>query len=72
MARSDYVIPVKFQHEEKGRYRYGYAKTLEPDSSGNLRILYASGRIGSKRASEVIHEPQGFKPRDEQKGNDII
>jgi hypothetical protein len=72
MARSEYTIPVKFRHEENGRYRYGYAKTLEPDSRGNIRILYATGRIGSKQASEVIHEPQGFHRRAEQYGNDII
>jgi hypothetical protein len=62
MARTDYTIPVKIRIET-GRYKYGYVKSLTPDERGNLRIMYGKdGKLSSRAAEGVIHEPLGFEP----------
>ena len=57
-----YTIPVKIQLEP-GRFKHGFVKTLTPDSRGNVRIMYMSGRISSRSIDGVEHEPQGFRVR---------
>lgn len=59
--RLGYMIPVKIMIEP-GRYRYGFVKSLTPDTHGNVRIMYGNGRISTRSAESCIHEPQGFKP----------
>ena len=57
--RLGYTIPVKIKLEP-GRFKHGYVKTLTPDSRGNVRIMYGSGRISSRAVETLIHEPAGF------------
>ena len=63
-AELGYHIPVQRKLAE-GRYAPAYAKTLEPDKNGNIKVRTDKGRNLSWRAESVIHVPQGFKLRED-------
>jgi len=54
-----YVIPVK-RRLEPGRYAFGYAKSLEPDSRGQIKVRTPGFKTTSWLGTSVIHEPKGF------------
>jgi len=54
-----YVIPVK-RRLEPGRYAFGYATSLEPDSRGQIKVRTPDLKITSWLGTSVIHEPKGF------------
>ena len=54
-----YVIPVK-RRMAPGRYAFGWAKTLEPDSRGQIKVRTRNLRTTSWQKESTIHEPKGF------------
>lgn len=58
-----YNIPVKRRIGD-GRYVIAYAKTLDPDKNGNIRVRTPKGTNTTWTAENTIHEPQGFKRKE--------
>lgn len=59
-AELGYTIPVMRQIE-KGKYTIAYAKSLEPDKRGQIKVRTSTLRSTSWLATSVIHVPEGFK-----------
>ena len=55
-----YIIPVK-RRTGAGVYAFGYAKTLEPDKHGQVKVRTKNLRTTSWSIESVIHEPKGFE-----------
>jgi hypothetical protein len=55
-----YVIPV-MRRIEPGKYTYAYAKSLEPDSRGQIKVRTSNLKTTSWLGTSVIHVPQGFE-----------
>lgn len=57
-----YVIPV-MRRLEPGKYTYGYARSLEPDSRGQIKVRTPNLKLTSWLGTSVIHVPKGFKSK---------
>lgn len=55
-----YIIPVK-RRLEPGRYAFGYAKSLEPDSRGQIKVRTSDLKISSWLGTSTILVLQGFE-----------
>ena len=55
-----YTIPV-MRRLEKGKYAFAYAKSLEPDKRGQIKVRTSDLRSTSWLSTSVIHVPEGFK-----------
>lgn len=67
-----YIIPV-MRRLEQGKYTPAFAKTLEPDSRGNIKVRTPNLKTTSWQATSVIHVPEGFKifRVEKPKSNDV-
>lgn len=59
-AEKGYDIPVQ-RLIGAGRYAKAYAKSLQPNSAGKVRVCFDSGNTSRWHTDSVIHVPQGFK-----------
>ena len=55
-----YTIPVK-RRLEKGKYAFAYAKSLEPDKRGQIKVRTSCLRSTTWLATSVIPVFKGFK-----------
>lgn len=55
-----YVIPV-MRRLEPGKYTYAFAKSLTPDSRGNIKVRTPKLKTTSWQATSVISVPKGFE-----------
>lgn len=71
-AELGYTIPV-MRRIEHGRYAFAYAKSLEPDKRGQIKVRTSDLRSTSWLGTSVIHVPEGFKIKEppKVKGRDV-
>jgi len=55
-----YIIPVK-RRLEPGKYVFGYARSLEPDNRGQIKVRTSTMETTSWLGTSVIHVPEGFE-----------
>ncbi|KKN85470.1 hypothetical protein LCGC14_0277890 [marine sediment metagenome] len=58
-----YTIPV-MRRLEKGRYASAFAKSLEPDKNGQIKVRTSDLRSTSWLGTSVIHVPEGFEIKE--------
>jgi hypothetical protein len=57
-----YSIPVK-RRLSAGVFKKAHARSLEPNTRGNIVVAFDSGRTSEWSSEITIHEPAGFKIR---------
>ena len=56
-----YNIPVMLRIR-KGVYKKAWARTLDPDKNGNVKVCYESGKVSAWNDDKVIRETHNFRP----------
>ena len=56
-----FTIPVMLRIK-KGVYKKAWAKTLDPDKNGNIKVCYESGKTSYWNDDKVIRETHNFRP----------